>query len=71
MNSRKEGTIAILAALLVLFSAMWDPRISVALSVVLLIALGVYRFVQQETPTKAAGSFVQWAQLMGAEYGST
>jgi hypothetical protein len=46
MNSRKEGTIAILAALLVLFSAMWDPRISVALSVVLLIALGVYRFVQ-------------------------
>jgi hypothetical protein len=46
MNSRKEGTIAILAALLVLFSAMWDPRISVALSVVLLIALGVYRFLQ-------------------------
>jgi hypothetical protein len=46
MSSRKEGAIAILAALLVLFSAMWDPRISVALSVVLLIALGVYRFLQ-------------------------
>ena len=48
MDSRKEGTIAILAALLVLFSAMWDPRASVALSVVLLMVLGVYRFVQKK-----------------------
>ena len=47
MNSRTEGTIAIFAALLVLFSSMWDPRVSVALSVLLLTALGVYRFVQK------------------------
>jgi hypothetical protein len=46
MNSRTEGSIAIVAALIVLFSAMWDARISVAISVVALAALGVYRFVQ-------------------------
>ncbi len=48
MNTRTEGTIAIVAALLVLFSAMWDPRISVAISVVALVAFGVYRFVQKD-----------------------
>jgi hypothetical protein len=48
MNAKTEGTIAIAAALLVLFSAMWDPRISVVVSVVALAALGVYRFVQKD-----------------------
>jgi hypothetical protein len=47
MSARTEGTIAIVAALLVLLSAMWDPRISVAVSVVALAALGIYRFVQK------------------------
>jgi hypothetical protein len=48
MNTKTEGTIAILAALLVLLSAMWDPRISVAISVIALAALGVYRFVRKK-----------------------
>jgi hypothetical protein len=48
MNTKTEGTIAIVAALFVLFSAMWDPRISVTVSVVALAALGIYRFVQKE-----------------------
>jgi hypothetical protein len=48
MNARTEGTIAIVAALVVLFSAMWDPRISVTVSVVALAALGVYRFVKKD-----------------------
>ncbi|HTW91672.1 MAG TPA: hypothetical protein VMH22_08180 [bacterium] len=48
MNARVEGTIAIVAALLVLFSAMWDPRISVVVSVVALAALGVYRLVRKD-----------------------
>jgi hypothetical protein len=48
MNARTEGTIAIVAALIVLFSAMWNPRISVVVSVVALVALGVYRFVQKD-----------------------
>ncbi len=47
MNTRIEGTIAVVAALLVLFSAMWDPRISVAVSVIALASLGVYRLVQK------------------------
>ena len=46
MNTKTEGTVAILAALLVLFSAMWDPRISVVVSVVALVGLGVHKFVQ-------------------------
>ncbi len=48
MNAKTEGILAIIAALLVLFSAMWDPRISVGISVVALAALGIYRFVQKK-----------------------
>ena len=48
MNTKTEGTIAILAALLVLFSAMWDPRVSVGVSIVALAALGVYKFMQKD-----------------------
>jgi hypothetical protein len=47
MNTRTEGTIAIAAALFVLFSAMWNPIISVVVSVVALAALGVYKFTQK------------------------
>lgn len=48
MNTKTEGTLAIVAALIVLFSAMWDPRISVAVSVVALAAFSVYRFMQKD-----------------------
>lgn len=44
MNERYEGTLSILAALLVLFSAMLDPRISAALAIILLIAFALYKF---------------------------
>jgi hypothetical protein len=47
MNTKTEGTFAIIAALLVLFSAMWDPRISVAVAFVALAAFGIYRLVQK------------------------
>jgi hypothetical protein len=46
MNSKTEGVLSILAALLVLFSAMWDPRVSVAVSILALLGLGIYKFVQ-------------------------
>jgi hypothetical protein len=46
MNAKTEGTIAIIAALLVLFSAMWDARISAAISVLMLVALGIYKFIK-------------------------
>lgn len=48
MNPRTEGIIAIVAALFVLFSARWDPRISVVVAVIVLVALGVYRFVKKD-----------------------
>jgi hypothetical protein len=43
-----EGTMAIIAALIVLFSAMWDPVVSVGVSVVALVAFAIYRFVGRE-----------------------
>jgi hypothetical protein len=45
VNERAEGIMAIIASLLVLFSAMIDPRISAGLSVVLLLAFAVYKLV--------------------------
>lgn len=47
MNTKTEGTIAIVAALIVMFSAMWNPLVSVAVSVVALAAFGVYKFMQK------------------------
>jgi hypothetical protein len=47
MNTKTEGTIALLAAMLVLFSAMLDPRVSVAISVAALLSLGVYKLVHK------------------------
>jgi hypothetical protein len=48
MNTKTEGTLAILAALLVLFSAMWDARVSVGVSILALLGLGIYKFVQRQ-----------------------
>ncbi len=42
MNSKVEGSIAIVLALVVLLSSMWDPRASAAVSIVGLTALGIY-----------------------------
>ena len=48
MNPKTEGTLAIIAALIVLFSAMWDPRVSVAVAVLALAGIGIYRLVQRK-----------------------
>lgn len=48
MNTKTEGVMAMIAALIVLFSAMWDPRVSALVSMVALAAFGVYKFVQKE-----------------------
>ncbi len=45
MTDRAEGILAIVAALLVLFSAMIDPRISAALALLLLLGYSVYKLV--------------------------
>ena len=49
MNTKIEGVFAIVAALIVLFSAMWAPRVSVAVSIVALAAFGIYKFMQKDT----------------------
>jgi hypothetical protein len=41
-----ESISAISAALLVLFTAMMNPYISVGIAVTLLVALGIYRFIE-------------------------
>ncbi len=45
MDSKTEGTLAIVAALVVLLSAMWDPRISAGVAIVALVGLGLYRLL--------------------------
>jgi hypothetical protein len=47
MNTNTEGTLAIIAALIVLFSAMWNPLVSAGVSVVALLGFGVYKFVHK------------------------
>jgi Ca2+/Na+ antiporter len=44
MNEKIEATINALAAIFVIFVALLDPRISVALAVIFLIALSLYKF---------------------------
>ncbi len=44
MNNKTEGTFAIIAALLVLFSAMLDPRVFIILAVASLALFGIYKF---------------------------
>jgi len=44
---RKEGTLEIAAAILVLFTAMLDPRISMALGAAALVALGLYHLLKK------------------------
>ena len=46
MSSKAEGVIASLSAILVLFTAMMDPRVSVGLAVAFLLGIAVYHFAQ-------------------------
>lgn len=47
MSTKAEGTLAIIAALFVLFSAMWSPLVSAAISIVVLLGFGIYKLVQK------------------------
>lgn len=48
MNTKAERIMALIAALLVLFSALWDTRISLAVSIVLLAAFGIYKLFHKD-----------------------
>jgi hypothetical protein len=43
-----EGRLAIIAALLVLFSAMWDTRLALVVAIVALVVLGIYQAVKMK-----------------------
>ena len=49
MNTKTEGMLAVIVALLVLFSAMWDPRISILVSILALAGFGIYKLIQKNT----------------------
>jgi hypothetical protein len=46
MDRNVEGTVSVLAALLVLFSAMFEPVVSVVLAAAFLIFLAAHSFLQ-------------------------
>ena len=48
MNTIKEGTFAIIAALIVLFSALLSPIISALISIIALVGFGIYKLAQKE-----------------------
>ena len=50
MNNQTEGLFAIIAALVVLFSAMLDPRVSALLAVAGLALYGVYKLTRNRRP---------------------
>ncbi len=47
MNEKYDWTLATIAAILVLFTAMLDPVISVVLAVVCLLGLSAYTFIER------------------------
>lgn len=47
MNDKMEGVVSSLAALLVLFTNMLDPRISCGLAVAFLLGLGIYHLARK------------------------
>ena len=47
MNTKTEGALAMIAALIVLFSAMWNPLVSVAVSIIAFIGFGVFKLIQK------------------------
>jgi len=47
MNAKTEGTLAIIAALIVLFSAMLSPLVSAGISIAVLLGFGIYKHMQK------------------------
>ncbi|MFA5098797.1 MAG: hypothetical protein WC461_01080 [Candidatus Paceibacterota bacterium] len=47
MANKIEGVVSILAALLVLFTAMLEPIVSTIIALVFLVGLGVYELIKK------------------------
>jgi hypothetical protein len=50
MTDKADAIVNSLAAILVLFTALIDARISAALAVVFLLALAIYKLARKGTP---------------------
>jgi hypothetical protein len=48
-NDRMEGAMSIVATILLLFTAMLDPRISITLAVTALLVFGIYKLTRKQT----------------------
>ena len=49
MNTKTEGTFAIVAALIVLFSAMLAPIVSIVVSIAALLGYGIFKLSQKNS----------------------
>lgn len=47
LNPKQEGNFAIIAALIVLFSAMLDPQVSLIIAIAALVILSAYSFMKK------------------------
>jgi hypothetical protein len=48
VSNKTEGIINSIAAILVLFTAMLDPRVSVGLAVVAMLGFAIYKFGRKD-----------------------
>jgi uncharacterized membrane protein HdeD (DUF308 family) len=53
MKNKLEGIIEIVAALIVLFSSMWDPQLSAVLAVAALVIFGVIKLLSDQKDKKS------------------
>jgi len=47
INAKEEGTLGIIASLLVLFTAMADPLMSVMVAIGAILFFSIYKFTQK------------------------
>lgn len=47
LRPRQEGTFAIIAAIIVLFSAMLDPQVSLIIAIAALVLFSMYSFMKK------------------------
>jgi membrane protein implicated in regulation of membrane protease activity len=48
MNNKTEGAFSIGAALLVLFSSMWNPQVAMVVAISALLIIGLYEFLKRK-----------------------
>lgn len=47
MSKKTQGAVAIIAAFIVLFSAMWEPLVSLTVAIAALLLIGIYQLTSR------------------------